>query len=105
MLYRNKYSYFFLIRLSAKERKEYLQKLFQIVSDSSEFSNSGDEDYVSQNLRKYDPNEFSDNEFYGMFKFYNKKNRNKYTYKINYYKIVKFRYADFQNLDKNFVKL
>lgn len=41
------------------------------MSDSSEFSDSGDEDYVSQKLRKYDPNEFSDNEFYGMFKFYN----------------------------------
>lgn len=73
MLYKNKYPLFlFLIRLNAEERYEYLQKLLEVVSDSSEFSDSGDEVYESQKRRKNaDTKEFSDNEFYGMFKFYN----------------------------------
>lgn len=68
MFYKIKYSYIiFLIRLNDKKTDEYLQKLSEAVSDSSKFSDIGDESYVPRKLRKNaDPKEFSDNEYYGM---------------------------------------
>lgn len=64
ILHKIKYSWlFFLIRFSDKEGDEYLQKLLEVVSEYSEFSHSGYDDYVPQNLRKNAyPKEFSDTE-------------------------------------------